>query len=159
MTSAKDPRVTSTDGHEPDAEGSAPGPIDPLTGQHESYWILTEEERAKGFVRPVREQYVHRGKRPKHPTRPLTEEEKARYGSHGYVLFEEYPKETGKLGRFWTEADLNSGCGVATRMSLPIAETYARDPKFYGATFCVHCKTHLPVEEFVWEGTDEILGS
>ena len=27
------------------------------------------------------------------------------------------------------------------------AETYARDPKFYGATFCVECKGHFPVGE------------
>jgi hypothetical protein len=37
---------------------------------------------------------------------------------------------------------------------LAIAETYARQPTFYGATFCCHCGTHLPVGEqgeFVWE--------
>lgn len=41
-------------------------------------------------------------------------------------------------------------CGVATTMNQDIAETYARDPKFYGATYCVRCRMHLPVSEFRW---------
>lgn len=39
--------------------GPAPGPIDPATGKHTDYWVLTEDERAKGFVRPVRTNYRH----------------------------------------------------------------------------------------------------
>ena len=41
--------------------------------------------------------------------------------------------------------------------SIPIvgiAATYARDPKFYGATFCINCRMHRPVGpdgEFVWD--------
>jgi hypothetical protein len=44
-------------------------------------------------------------------------------------------------------------CGMPTRMRADIAETYARDPSFYGATFCAHCRAHFPVGaagEFVW---------
>lgn len=33
--------------------------IDPVTGQQKAYVILSEEERALGFVRPVRYAYVH----------------------------------------------------------------------------------------------------
>lgn len=33
--------------------------IDPKTGQQRGYVVLAEEERAKGFVRPVRRTYVH----------------------------------------------------------------------------------------------------
>lgn len=33
--------------------------IDPSTGQQKGYVVLAEEERAKGFVRPVRRKYVH----------------------------------------------------------------------------------------------------
>ena len=33
--------------------------IDPLTGQQKGYVVLSAEERAKGFVRPVRQSYVH----------------------------------------------------------------------------------------------------
>lgn len=33
--------------------------IDPRTGQQQGYVVLAEEERAKGFVRPLRRSYVH----------------------------------------------------------------------------------------------------
>lgn len=79
--------------------------------QHEVYLVLSEEERAKGFVRPVRNSYVH------------------------------------------------AKCGVATKMGDALAETYAREPKFYSATYCVGCEKHLPVDEFTWDGTNEKVGS
>lgn len=91
----------------------APAPINPDTGMHKDYWVLTEEERGKGFRRPVRYGYLH------------------------------------------------EKCGATTRMATAIAETYARDPGFYGATFCCYCKDHFPVGkygEFVWEGTNEKVG-
>lgn len=54
-------------------------------------------------------------------------------------------------------------CGVVTTMSAKLALTYARDPKFYGSTFCVGCKGHFPVGEFTWEPVGssgpEIVGS
>lgn len=102
-------KSTTTSGQPPEsgfASRGAPGPIDPSTGMHTSYWILTKEERSKGFVRPVRRTYIH------------------------------------------------EVCNTETQMGLAIAETYARDPKFYGATFCVECREHLPVGEhgkFVWK--------
>lgn len=34
--------------------------IDPTTGQQRGYVVLTPEERAKGFVKPVRRSYLHR---------------------------------------------------------------------------------------------------
>jgi hypothetical protein len=33
--------------------------IDPRTGQQKAYVVLSEDERAKGFIRPVRRSYVH----------------------------------------------------------------------------------------------------
>lgn len=72
---------------------------------------LTDAERAKGFVRPVRRTYIHKK------------------------------------------------CGRTTTMGALIAETYARDPKFYGETFCVECRDHFPVGQFRWDGTDEEVGS
>lgn len=53
-------------------------------------------------------------------------------------------------------------CGAATTMSQAIAETYARDPHFYGSTYCAACRRHLPVGvdgEFVWDGSTEKVGS
>ena len=104
--------------------------INPATGQQKGYVVLTAEERAKGFVRPVRFTYVHIGKPP--------EGEKITYP---YV--KTFP----------------GGCGTRTTMSLSIAETYARDPGFYGGTFCCSCVKHFDLDQFVWEGTGEVVGS
>lgn len=82
--------------------------------QNAAYLVLSEEERAKGFVRPVRRSYRH------HP------------------------------------------CGMVTTMALALAETYARNPDFYGATYCTECQMHRPVGahgEFTWLGTDELVGT
>src|SRR5215211_3113895 len=56
--------------------------------QNPAYLVLSQEERAKGFVRPYRRSYWHKT------------------------------------------------CAMVTTMSQAIAETYARNPKFYGATYC-----------------------
>lgn len=85
--------------------------INPLTGQQKGYVVLTPDERAKGFVRPVRRTYKH------------------------------------------------LKCGTVTTMSQDIAETYARQPDFYSGTFCCYCRTHAPLAEFVWDGTNEQVGS
>ena len=127
--------------------------------------MLSDEERSKGWVRPYREAYTHVGDAgPKHPTRELTAEEQERYGEFEYKLFESYPDadETGLIGRFWTQKDLDrigAGCGTSTKMNSTIAATYAREPTYYGSTFCTGCKTHFPVGEFVWDGTEEVVGS
>ena len=130
------------------------------SGQYERYPVLPEEERAKGFVRPVRRSYTHKGLRPKFGLRPLTMEEQSRHADCNYIAYEEYPESMRPLcGKFWTEAQLQSGCGQTTTMGLLLAQTYARDPKYYGATFCATCGEHFSVEEFVWAGTEEIVGS
>jgi hypothetical protein len=165
---ADDSQRSSTDGVTPGYENSsAPGPVNPRTGQHSSYWILSDEERAKGFVRPVRLSYRHVGlPAPKQPLRDLTAEEHERYDRFGYVKFEAYPEsESSATGRFWTQAEIDKigkGCGTVTTMARAIAETYARDPNFYGSTFCVGCGDHRrvgAVGEFVWEGTNERVGT
>lgn len=116
MTPDKQAISTTTDG-QPPREGyegaGAPAPINPASGQHEAYWVLSEAERAKGFVRPVRDAYRH------------------------------------------------SKCGRVTTMGRALAETYARDPSYYGSTFCTHCRGHFPVGadgEFMWlenDGTEK----
>ena len=129
-------------------------------GQQETYLVLSEEERAKGFVRPVRRSYKHVGIRPTHPLRDLTAEEHERYDKYDYAKYEAYPEgEQTALGRFWTNAQLKSGCGAVTTMGLALCETYARDPKFYGSTFCCGCGTHLNVGEFTWTEDGEVVGS
>lgn len=157
--------VTTTDGRSVDEvrkEQEANG-----NKMHKSYLVLTEEERAKGFVRPVQRSYKHVGiPGPRYALRDLTPEEAKRYESFKYVKFEQYPAEMSpSVGRFWTQSQLdsiNKGCGATTTMGQAIAETYARDPGFYGSTMCVNCGKHLPVGdtgEFVWAGTDTRVGT
>ena len=103
-------------------------------GMQEKYLVLSEEERAKGFVRPVRYKYIH-------------------VGVGGSEID---PNDISKSGL------KGNGCGVLTVMGKELSETYARDPKFYGATYCVGCKTHYPVGEngeFVWADTDIRVGA
>lgn len=142
-TDPKDPRLTH-------------GADDKPTPQAPVYVVLSDEERKKGYVRPVRRHYRHVGERPKFPLRELTADEQVRFDGLGYLKFEAYP--TGG-GRYWTAAQLAPGCDTVTTMAMAFAETYARDPKFYGSTYCCHCQKHRPVAEFVWEGTDEVVGS
>jgi hypothetical protein len=54
---------------------------------------------------------------------------------------------------------LSSGCNAVTTMGRALSETYARDPKFYGATFCIRCNRHLSVDEFVWVADGARVGS
>ncbi len=101
-TDPSDPRL----GHGPDERPAL---------QQEVYLVLSEEERQKGYVRPLRRSYQH------------------------------------------------TACGSVTTMGLALAETYARQPDFYGATYCVSCSMHRPVGEFVWvehgRPTGQVVGS
>ena len=108
------PRTTLTDGRQVYPEHRNKILSGPLKGQQQDYVVLAEEERAKGFVRPIRKSYRH------------------------------------------------LKCGTLTTMGQTLAETYARDPSFYTGTFCCGCHDHFPVGvdgEFVWDGTDEKVGT
>lgn len=147
---------TTTDGLPPRPgyeNGPAPAPLKE-NGQHEAYFVLKPEERAKGFARPVRRSYKHVGVRPKYPLRDLTDEEKTSYADEKYIRYEAYPEsERPACGRFWTKEALESGCGAVTTMGLAIAETFARDLNYYSHTMCCNCGKHLPVGEhgeFIW---------
>lgn len=106
------PKTTLTDGSPVTPDHRE---IDPRTGMQKGYVVLSDEERAKGFVRPVRTTYIH------------------------------------------------DKCGTVTRMGQAIAETYARNPFFYSGTYCVGCRTHLPVGEdgeFSWnDGSGQKVGT
>ena len=136
-------------------------------GQQKGYIVLTAAERARGFVRPLRFAYRHVGPPPAANLRDLTAEERELYDQYGYVKYEQYPKSAScVVGRYWTQAMLDAatkgGCGTLTTMSRDIAETYASAPNFYGGTFCCGCGKHLPVGEqgeFVWDGTEERVGT
>lgn len=70
--------------------------------QQEVYLALSENELAKGYLLPVRREYIHKT------------------------------------------------CQSRTVMPQACAETYARDPWFYGGTYCCHCQKYRPFEEFKW---------
>ena len=74
MDSEKQKISDATNGVTPGLENaSAPGPAG-QSGQHTSYWVLKEEERAKGFVRPVRDTYYHiECKNPTTMSKPIAE--------------------------------------------------------------------------------------
>ena len=96
-------------------------------GQQKDYVVLSEEERARGYVRPVRHNYIHTGTNPE---------------MSGCVLIK--PDK--------------DGCGALTKMATEIAETYARNPKFYTGTFCIGCRKHFPLSQFRWED-GSVVGS
>jgi hypothetical protein len=50
-------------------------------------------------------------------------------------------------------------CGTVTTMGRSLSETYARDPTFYSGTFCVGCKAHFPLDQFVWTADRQQVGS
>lgn len=56
------------------------------------------------------------------------------------------------------ETDRQIGCGGETTMGTALAETYARNPRFYTGTFCVHCRAHFPLNQFIWDGGGELNG-
>lgn len=142
--------------------------------QNKCYLILSEEERAKGFVRPYRDTYVHVGKDVKSWWKGIhhmiTEEERKEEGMEKYVaVMTVLTNKDGsfKGGTYVTKEELDAwksgkrigGCGAETRMVKQIAETYAVDPNFYGSTWCMGCQKHIHVNEFVWKGTNETVGS
>ena len=139
--------------------------------QNEVYLVLSEEERAKGFVRPVRTSYIHVGRDLSYYKgihRMLTEEEQKEHPKYVAVMTVlENEDGTFKGGSYVTTEELEAyqfgkkigGCGGTTTMGLALSETYARDPNFYGSTYCTYCRKHLPVSEFVWAGTNEKVGS
>jgi hypothetical protein len=133
------------------------------TGQHEGYIVLCDEERAKGFVRPYRDSYKHVGRVQEEPAKP----ENCPSCHAGAAVIRTSNIDPLKwlcldCAHVWKCAAQGSrvgGCGTVTTMGRALSETYARDPKFYGATFCVACNRHLPVSEFVWTADGAIVGS
>lgn len=70
------------------------------------------------------------------------------------------PEELAKgFVRPFRDKYVHGKCGVVTSMGQALSETYARDPKFYGSTFCVGCRKHFPVGQFVWDVDGQVVGS
>lgn len=138
------------------------------TGQHDGYIVLCPDERAKGFVRPYRDAYKHVGhliarcqitqtgedhERPRQCIRRTGHEDNHEFTE---LMLVNGPIQFILLGPL---SPREGGCGTVTTMGRALSETYARDPSFYGATFCVTCNRHLPVAEFVWTADGLPVGS
>lgn len=77
----------------------------------------------------------------------------------GYVVLSAAERAKGFV-RPVRRSYIHTPCGTTTTMSQEIAETYARDPSFYSGTFCVGCRAHKPLTEFVWaDNPDQQVGS
>lgn len=137
------------------------------TGQHKAYLVLCAEEREKGFVRTYRDRYEHTGRAI--CGKYLRMEGNRKLG--GYIdVCTMQPNHDGECivstslvqpdaAKAQQEGFWPRGCGTVTTMGRALSETYARDPKFYGATFCCGCNKHLPVAEFVWTADGETVGT
>jgi hypothetical protein len=75
-----------------------------------------------------------------------------------YVVLSQEDRDKGFV-RQAHESYVHKPCGSLTRLARGIAETFARDPSFYNGTFCVNCKAHYPLHEFVWAGTAMEVGT
>lgn len=78
-----------------------------------------------------------------------------------YLVLSEVERKAGFV-RPVRIAYIHNTCGALTTMSQAIAETYARDPHFYGSTYCVNCRMHRPVGEdgeFTWSDGSGKVGS
>lgn len=76
----------------------------------------------------------------------------------GYLVLSDEERRKGFV-RPYRDTYTHKVCGTNTTMGFEIAETYARDPKFYGGTYCCRCMRHYPLDQFVWEGTDIQVGT
>lgn len=56
----------------------------------------------------------------------------------------------GEVVRPYRDTYTHNSCGAATKIGSNIAETYQKNPKFYGSTFCVGCGKYFPVVDFKW---------
>jgi hypothetical protein len=83
------------------------------------------------------------------PVEKVRTEQTEKTGQHkAYIVLCEDERKKGFV-RPYRDEYKHTACGSVTTMGRSLSETYARDPSFYGATFCVHCNKHFPVAEFV----------
>lgn len=93
------------------------------------------------------------------PVEKVRSEQTNETGQHkAYVVLCDEERAKGFV-RPYRSSYTHLSCGAETTMGRALSETYARDPKFYGATFCCRCNRHLPVAEFVWTADGQAVGS
>lgn len=172
-TTVREKKKVTASGKPPKTAKSISAPTDEKLpdGQLKDHWILSDEERAKGFVRPVRTSYIHIGKEICAKVLPNVSGAEVLLGGLREVCVME-PGHKGECIQFRKmtqyehavaeESHILGGCGRITTMGQKIAETYAAEPEFYGSTFCANCHGYFPVGkfgEFKWvdEKTGQVL--
>lgn len=75
-----------------------------------------------------------------------------------YLVLSEEERKKG-FTRPYRSSYTHTVCGVSTVMGEALSETYAVNPKFYSATYCMGCRKHLAVNEFTWNKDGAIVGS
>lgn len=86
-------------------------------------------------------------------------DEKPTEMNEAYLVLSEDERKKGWVRPFRNKYVHTRGCGGVTIMGDALSETYAKNPKFYGATYCVGCKMHRPVAEFDWDVDGQPVGS
>lgn len=70
--------------------------------------------------------------------------------------FENHPKiEEGEFEQEPRDTYIHEECGGSTTMKGELPESVARDPSYYGKTFCKTCEEYVPVEEVHWEDGED----
>lgn len=93
------------------------------------------------------------------PVAQVRAEQTETEGQHkSYIVLCKEERDKG-FTRPYRDSYIHLKCGGVTKMGRSLSETYARDPKFYGSTFCVNCNVHLPVAEFIWTQDREPVGA
>ena len=171
MRDAKGQEVCTSDGRPGEDANIAILDSGPRVGQQQDYRVLCTTERDKGFVRPYRDAYKHVGREVCGTSlHPYDAELQA--GNVAVICTLE-PGHDGKCGTSRVQRTLAmmqdrrqrnhlGGCGAVTTMGKALAETYARDPSFYGGTFCATCRAHFPVGEhgeFTWADDGTKVGT
>ena len=75
-----------------------------------------------------------------------------------YLVMSEEERSKGWV-RPYRDRYIHDKCQTETTMGRALSETYAKDPHFYGATYCVNCQMHRPVSEFRWSKDNQRVGS
>lgn len=93
------------------------------------------------------------------PAEKVRAEQTNETGQHkAYIVLCDEERRKGFVRPF-RDAYKHTQCGTVTTMGRALSETYARDPSFYGSTFCVRCNAHYPVGHFTWTADGAVVGS